>query len=453
VKAREAALNALMRIETETAYTNLALQQSLRKASLDARDRALTTELVYGTVQRQRTLDALLAPLSKRKLQDLEPSVRVLLRMSVYQLAFLDKVPTYAVLNEAVSLCKQALPRASGFVNAVLRSFVRDGRPWQQQLGLPEGLPSAADLGLAYSFPTWIVRQLVTAYGRARAEKILRASNQPASLSVRVNRLRTRPNDVLHAIQAAYGDVARASELYAYGIRFDRGIDVEGWEEYTAGRVTVQDEGAMLIAPLLAPLPGERVLDLCAAPGAKTAHLAELMQDSGAVIGCDLHAHKVKLIRQAARRLGLTCVQTATADARLLPGLPGYEQGFDKVLLDAPCSGLGVLRHRPDIRWKRTPEDVAQLSQLQRELLQTALRLVKPGGVIVYSTCTLLPQENGDVIEEATALSNRHIQIEEPLDGLPEHLLEATAGHGPGLCLTPELFDTDGFYMIRLRVN
>lgn len=447
--ARNCAFSVLVDVVRDKAYANLSLQQTFRKHQLDVRDKGLCSEIVYGTLQRQRTLDALLGQVCNKSLSDLELEILTILRMSLYQLEFLDKVPVYAVLNEAVELTKRHQRRASGFVNGVLRGYLRDKRTWQEKLSLVPTQSEADKIGLELSYPTWIVERLINAYGKERTVAILSQSNRKSHLTLRVNTVQTNREEIMQEL-GQQGLTATASDLSPVGVRLNNGVDVDNWDLFQDGKVTIQDEGAMLIAPLTISSEADtKVLDMCAAPGTKTTHLAELMRGKGTVLAADLHPHKVKLIQQGAARLNLTNIQTMAVDARLLPQLPGHKEAYDAVLLDAPCSGFGVMRHRPDIRWRRQESDVAQLATLQVQLLEAAVQLVKPGGVIVYATCTLLPQENEQVVEAVVEKLNGLISVEPLAEALSG--VAVPPGTTPGFTLTPDLFDTDGFYMCRLK--
>lgn len=452
--ARRIAYQVLHDVERAGAYPNVALQNALRKQPMYGDDKALCTRIVYGTLQRRLSLDALLSPVTARPLTELDGRVLTILRMTVYQLGFLDRIPSYAALNEAVELCKGALPKAAGFVNGVLRAFVRDTRSAQNKLDAAlSGLESWDEAqSVRYSYPLWLVALWRESYGETRAIAMLAAGNEPASLSVRVNRLKADRAELLAQLDEQVGvGVAEASRVSPDGIRFRVGFDVEQWTAYQAGMVSVQDEAAMLVAPLLQVEPAARVLDLCAAPGTKTTHIAELQADEGSIEAIDIHAHKVRLIVTACSRLGLQSIQTRAVDARRLVGQPDFHASFDAVLLDAPCSGLGVLRHRPDIRWRRTPTDVAQLVVLQAELLDAAMMLVRPGGSLVYSTCTLVPQENEAQVQRVLGNGDGDWVVEDVADSVPNDVYQGADKTPFGLTITPERFDTDGFFMTRLR--
>lgn len=449
--ARRLALRVLLEVADEQAYTNVALQRAYRDVHLDDRERGLCTEIVYGTIQRQRSLDLLLEPLLSRPLAELDSLVLSILRMTAYQIGYLDKIPGYAAVHEAVELCKRTRPRAAGFVNGVLRAWLRDERPVADRLRIrTETAASWADAaGLEHSYPTWMVERWERQFGRDRTLRLLIACNQPSALSVRVNRRAATVAEVLQEIETQGGEAA-TSAVWPDGLRFSQSLGVEHWSAYREGRVTVQDEAAMLVAPLLQPADHRTILDMCAAPGTKTTHVAELQGDGGSIDACDIHMHKLEHLHAATQRLGLNSIHPMLADARSLPLRAELAGHYDAVLLDAPCSGLGVLRHRPDIRWRRTPDDVISLRTLQLELLRAALELVRPGGLIVYATCTLLTEENEDVVDTVLGQTGVKAIRDDIRSDLPDSLQPLVSAAGD-LLLAPDEFGTDGFYMARLR--
>lgn len=451
--ARKLAYQVLAKVEHGGAFTNLTLQQAFRQTRVEPRDKGLATEIIYGTLQHRRSLDALVQPFSKRKLSALDPPVLTLLRMTTYQLAFLDKVPSYAAIDDAVELCKQEAPYAAGFVNGVLRALSRAELSFSERLQELAGKASswADKMGILYSFPTWIVENLCRTYGEERTIKILASSNSRSNLSVRVNRLRASLEDILNSLPEEAQRGVERSQLFPDGLRFTRGFDVESWDAFQDGLVTVQDEAAMVIAPLLQPGQHQVILDMCAAPGTKTTHIAELQGDGGKITATDLHRHKLDLLERAAKRLKLRSIRTLAGDARDLAQTTAGDEVYDAILLDAPCTGLGVLRHRPDIRWKRQPQDLESLQQLQQELLAQAARLLRPGGVLVYSTCTLTQEENEAVVQLAVDDASLGLHWDDIRGDLPEPLRKLVPDNHSGLLITPDLFDTDGFYMARLR--
>lgn len=440
--ARDIALDVLIAIETRGAYSNLALTGALRGARLDARDTGLATELVYGTVGRLNTLDYYLKPSLKTPLDRLEPWVRNLLRLTVYQLFYLERIPAFAAINEAVEIAKRRGAKASGFVNGVLRATLRK----KAELRLPSKQKNwLRHVSLLHSHPEWLVAEWEQAFGREQTEAMCEANNRRPPLVLRVNAHRTT-RDALLAELEEQGIAARASLVSPQGIVLEAGLDVTRLPAFRDGLCTVQDESSMLVAPALAPEPGMRVLDCCAAPGGKTTHLAELMRDEGELLAVDIHPHKIELIENIAGRLGLSVIRTEAGDIRDVVGEAGT---FDRILLDAPCSGLGVIRRKPDLKWKKVPEDVTEIVEIQRDLLEIVSKALRPGGVLVYSTCTVTHEENLGVVRDFLA---RHPEFApDPIrPHLPELVQEAVVDDA-FVTLMPQQFDSDGFFIARLR--
>ncbi|MEJ3721100.1 16S rRNA (cytosine(967)-C(5))-methyltransferase RsmB [Paenibacillus polymyxa] len=442
--AREVALDVLTGVEQEGAYSNLELNRRLQQAGLSASDVGLTTELVYGTVARRNTLDYFLNKFVQKGTAKLQPWVRSLLRMSVYQLVYLDRVPDHAVVSEAVTIAKRRGHQGiSGMVNGVLRSMLRE----PDKLRIPDGLSAEERISLEHSHPQWLVKRWIKQYGADTAEAICKANNEPPAVSVRVNTTMTSRDQLLDEM-VAKGIDAVPSPISPYGIVVRSGGNMALTSWYTDGLLSVQDESSMLVAEAVAPEPGMTVLDCCAAPGGKTAHMAELMKDRGRIVANDLHAHKHQLIREQANRLGLDAVETVTGDAldlkeRYAPA------SFDRILLDAPCSGFGVIRRKPDLRWSKTAEDVRDITQLQHELLDSVAGLLKPGGILVYSTCTIEPDENEG---QLARFLSEHPEYELAKDhSFPDVNHEMDGIQKGSVQLLPQHFHSDGFYIARLR--
>lgn len=446
---RELALEVLRRVEEQGAYSGLALHGLLTEAELSRADAALATELVYGTIQRLNTIDYVLASRVKGWPRKVEPWVRCLLRLSYYQLQWLDRIPAHAAVDEAVRIAKKrGHAGIAGLVNGVLRGLLREGT----EPAIPAELPAAERISLAQSHPRWLVERWIAAYGEETAEAICRAGNEPPHASVRVNRLSTDRRAMLDEMAHA-GLSVRPSPLAQDAILAEKAGNLADMPWYRDGRYTVQDESSMLVAAVADPRPGMSVLDCCAAPGGKSTHLAEIMGNRGTVIANDVHEHKKALIDRQKERLGLSIIETATSDAlELDKRYPA--QSFDVVLLDAPCSGLGVIRRKPEIKWNKSAEDIAGLADLQRRLLETAAELVKPGGVLVYSTCTIAPEENEQTVGNFLA---SHPEFEgdpawpaEVLAPLREKgiLPEPFEGRAQ---LLPHHFGSDGFFIARMR--
>jgi 16S rRNA (cytosine967-C5)-methyltransferase len=402
------------------------LPARLRASGLDARDRAFVTFIVYGAVREQRRLDALIIPRCHQPLDRLEPRVRAALRVGTFQL--LHDVPAHAAVNATVGA---APPRARGLVNAVLRSVASAGPPY----------PESDHVGVRYSYPDWIVDELATAVGVDELEAVLAIGNEPAAVTLRPNRLQITADALEH-------------ELTAQGVRVTRGAlvtdalvvggigDPAELPAVAEGRATPQDQGSQAVVDLLDPQPGDRVLDVAAAPGGKATAAGERV-GTGLVIAADVHAGRLGLVRQAVARLGLDDVVTAVvADGRRLPVRAG---SVDRVLVDAPCTGLGVLRRRPEARWRIDRASVEPLAELQRRLLREAAIAVRPGGLLVYSVCTLTRAETTGVAGWAAANLDGFTLVAPP--GAPWE------SSGAGARLLPNRAGTDGMFVCTFLRN
>lgn len=443
--AREVALDILVRVEQEGAYSNLLLNSSLQKSALSREDTGLATELVYGTISRMITLDYVLGDFVSKGIAKLQPWVRNLLRLSLYQIMYLDRVPSHAAVNEAVNIAKKRGHQGiSGMVNGVLRSVLRAG----DLPVLKKNISTAERISILHSHPLWMVERWIAEYGMETAEAMCAANNEPPAVSVRVNTTMISRDSLLAQMQES-GLNAAASKVSPYGIVVKGGGNLALSSWYKDGYLSVQDESSMLVAEAVAPDPGMRVLDCCAAPGGKSAHMGELMKDEGDIYANDLHAHKAKLISDQAARLGLDCITTGSGDALELAAALQPES-FDRILLDAPCSGLGVIRRKPDLKWRKQPEDVASVAGLQGELLQSVSGLLKPGGVLVYSTCTTEQAENSHIVAGFLERNPNFasVSFDSPVW---ERLGDTALAAGEGIQLLPQHFGSDGFYIARLR--
>lgn len=438
--ARQLAAEALVRVEQGGAYSNIAIDRALEKSGLDSRDRAFATALFYGTLERLITLDWALAPYSRTPVEKLSPPVRAVLREAVYQLIYLDSVPSSAAVNEAVELARaMGQGRAAGLVNGVLRSFLREGGGLRLP-GPEEG--RARRLSVAYSVPEPLVELWTEQYGEQRIESLLGSAGGRPPLYVRVNSLRISPEELLGLWREQGIDGREVRELPGCAA-LERPGSVEQLPGFAEGLFHVQDLSSQLCAAALEARPGMRVLDACAAPGGKSFTLAQWMEGQGELLAGDLYPAKVKLIRAGARRLGLSNIRAVQRDASQPE--PGIGR-FDRVLCDAPCSGLGIIRRKPEIRYKPLGE-LKELPQIQYKILQTSAEYVKTGGVLVYSTCTLNRGENEEL---AARFLDEHPGFE--ADPLPERV---SAAGGRGRCwqmtLFPQDCGSDGFYMARFR--
>ena len=436
--AREVAARVLERVEADLSFADSVLEAELTARRLEARDAALATELVYGALRWQRYLDWILAPHSRRRLESLDPRVRVVLRMTAYQIAFLERVPAFAAVNDAVTLAPPT-PGVGAFVNAVLRSFARRGA--REREPAPPRNPSDA-LAVRCSFPTWIVERWITRYGREDAESLMRAMNERPPLTLRANRLRITRDALGRRLAEEDGLEWRPTRLAPEGVVVGHGGAPGEWRTFAGGSFAVQDEASMLIARLLAPDPGSTVADVCAAPGTKTTHLAELMDNRGRILAFDREPGRLERVDEAAARLGISIIDTHEGPVEALA--PSFRAACDGVLVDAPCSNLGVLRRNPEVKWRRRPSDLALASRRQSEILDAAATMVRPGGRLVYATCSLEPEENEEVARAFLAANTDFTP--DP----PEEFPLPLDADGWLRCL-PHRHGTDGFSAVRFR--
>jgi 16S rRNA (cytosine967-C5)-methyltransferase len=428
VTSREIAFAALLRVE-DGAYSNVLLPAMLRDSELDARDRAFATDLVYGTLRQQRALDYLLGLAADRPLDEIDPPTRVALRLGAYQLT--RNVPAHAAVSESVAVAPR---RARGYVNAVLRALAGISPDWPW----PSGEDPAA-VAVRLSYPDWIVEELIAQYGPDDARASLERANDAPPVALRVNTDRATLDDVAGELHDAGVDVTGG--LLAGGALLARGIgDPARLPSVAEGRATPQDEASQAVVDILDPRPGDTVVDMAAAPGGKATAVGERLAADGRVVACDIHAGRIRLVATAADRLGLDLVLPVVADGRAPPVRPG---SADRVLVDAPCSGLGVLRRRAELRWRIRRSDLPQLVELQRDLLRAAAGIVQPGGVVVFSVCTLSSDETVGV--DAWAERELPHLVADPAPGAPWRR------RGRGALLLPHDADTDGMYVLRLR--
>lgn len=426
--AREAAMNVLHDVFYDGAYANMALKECFQKnKNLQNIDKAFVTNMVYGTIKFQITIDYIIKSYSKIKLKKISPYILTILRMGVYQAEFMDKVPGSAAVNESVNLAKRYGHKASaGFVNGILRNVLRNG------VKLPE------NLGIKYSFPDWLVKQWVSDYGEDFACDLMIAMNKEPKVTVRVNTLKSNAD-----ILAKKMPKAEVSEIYGNSV-ICGGFDIANSEMYKKGYFTPQDVSASLAAVVLNPKEGEKVLDICAAPGGKSTHMAELMNNKGSIIACDIHEHKIKIIKENAKRLGIDIINAMKNDAAVEND--EFKRKFDKVLADVPCSGLGIIRRKPDIKLN---EQLKEIEQLQYKILENAAKYLKPGGELVYSTCTLNKRENEDTVKKFLK-DNKGYEAVDISGFLPDKLKKEETQNGY-VTFYPNKDDIDGFFIAKIK--
>ena len=447
------ATRVLERVERSQAYADIALHHALSRSPLSGVDRALTTELVYGTLRWRGRLDYFLSQMLNQELATLDPLLATILRLGAYQLLFSDRIPASAAVDQAVR-CTRAVgnTRATGLVNAVLRRLSRE---WQTIVPPRLEDDPIAHLVHALSMPEWMAKRLLDIYGAEGAAAFARACNQPPQITVRANRTRIDRDTLLKTLQET-APKARAGQYAPDAIQLGHIGDLGRDPAFRQGLYSVQDEASQLVIEMLDPQPGEFILDTCAAPGSKTTGIGERMEGRGSVLGLDRNAQRLKLLEQTIRRLELSGIHTLKRDATLpLTDLkiPGREDNqdlprFDRILVDAPCSGLGSLRRNPDARWRVREADPGRLAEVQQALLIRAAAVLRRGGTLVYSTCTILPEENEDQVSRFLEQNPNFRQL--PASELPVGLASVVDAKG-SLRLTPHEHGTDGFFAARLE--
>ena len=481
---RQIAFLALREVHRRGAFADVALDRTFRNSQLTDLDRRLVTELVYGSVRRMRAIDFIIDKLATKKSSQQPPELRTILHLGLYQLQYLNHIPPSAAVNTTVQLAKEnGFSGLSSFVNGLLRQYIRltlveqasylsindsrqdacstqeqtindsrqDACSTQEQnhhkiaiyelpLKLPENLVQR--LGILHSFPDWIVEMWIEQLGETETEQLCQWFNQSPTIDLRINPLKSTIAEIETAFKSQNISVSRIPHLpQALRLNGSSGA-IQNLPGYSEGWWTIQDSSAQLVTHLLDPQPGETIIDVCAAPGGKTTHIAELIQDTGTIYACDKTENRLKRLKENADRLQIKSIQIHTGDSR---HFPEFINLADRVLLDAPCSGLGTLHRRADARWHHTPENIQAQSQLQSELLANAATFVKSGGVLVYATCTIHPLENETVIRSFLA-NNPHWQIEPPTIDLP--VQPSPEGW---VKVWPHRNQMDGFFMVRLK--
>lgn len=440
---RRLASEILFKVDTRKAYADILLDQALRTTGLDERDRALLTELTYGTLRWRGAIDARLSRSLNRPLAEVDAPIRNLLRLTYYQLIYLDRIPPYAAVNEAVELAKAFGGRkAGGFVNGVLRNFLRDPRG-TGQTSAEDSIPT---LAVTHSHPEWLVQRWLDDFGAENAPKLMRANNERAPLILRANSLRISRDGLMNRLQTARIE-ATAASFAPQGILLPAGGVIESLPGFAEGLFQVQGEASQLVSYLLSPQPGERILDACAAPGGKSTQIAELMHDNGDIIAIDISERGIERIRQNLNRLGLKSVRAILADVSE-PLAELSAAPYDRILVDAPCSGLGTLRAHPEIKWNRGENDIRRLSRLQSKILNQVSGCLKRDGILVYSTCTLTVEENLRNVESFLA-AHAEFELQDAAGYLPheaKHMMR-----GKYFQTLPHRDNTDGFFAARMR--
>lgn len=430
VNTRKIALQVLNDIEREKSYSNIKINMAISDNKLIGQDKNFVLKLVYGVLENKILLDYYIRKMSKTRLKKIDHRILNVLRLSIFQIVFLDKVPDSAAVNEGVKLTKKINYKSTGFVNGILRNFIRE----RSAIQLPDKKKEKVQYySVKYSYPEWLITRWLKAYDESFLEGLLEANNQAPALTLRVNTLRIDRDGLLEVLE---GEGLKVSK----SLVVDDGIVVEDissqridtLESFDKGLFFVQDEGSMLVAKRLGVRPGMTVIDTCSAPGGKTTHIAQLMDNEGRVIAFDIHAHKLSKINDNAKRLGIDIIEARQQDARIKDD--GLVNSADCVLVDAPCTGFGIIRRKPEIKYNRLEEDIDTLTTLQYSILEASSAYVKKDGTLIYSTCSIDEAEDEDIVRRF-------------LEAHPEFLLEEEGMEK----LFPHVDGTDGFFIAKMR--
>lgn len=442
-RVRETALKVLYDVDKKGVYSNLALNSCFNEYGLKGKDRAFVTNMVYGVLQMKLSIDWIIEEYSNIKLNKISPYILNILRMGIYQLKYMDRVPEFAACNESVSLAvKYGGRKSAGYVNGMLRTVIKK----TDNLKFPGYCENSISyLSLEHSFPQELVKMWVDEYGREFTIELLKSLNSKPLFTIRANTLKTSAEELLKKLnEKGYQFVRGKYVEQALNIKNPEGI--LNTEEYAKGLFTVQDESSMLASLILDPHPSQTVADVCSAPGGKMTHIAQLMQNRGRILSGDIYPDKVELLKQTAKRMGVDIGSYTTADACILN--TSVEQKADRVLIDAPCSGLGIIRRKPEIKWRFDARK--GLNEMQFKILCSSSRYLKPGGIMVYSTCTINSAENTQTVEKFLSQNKDFVYDIKGIDSIIKKY--GIEGNGKGyIQLFPNIHNVDGFFIARLR--
>lgn len=425
--SRELALKIIYKIDEEQAYSNIVLDEylNINRLKLNKKDINFISEIVYGVISKKLTLDTIIKKYSNTKLNKISKWTLNILRIGTYQIVFLDKVPKSAAVNECVNLAKKYNYKSANFVNAILRKIEK--KDYEEIDNISDSIER---LSKKYSMPEWIIKKLYKEYEIDILEQILKDSNEKPVTTIRINSLKTTKEEILTLLKQAnieYIDSNEPDFIHLKGIK-----DISNLEIFTNGYITVQDIGAGNIVKMLSPKPNLVILDACSAPGGKTTYIAEIMKNTGQIDAWDIHSHRIKLVEDNAKRLGINSIHCQNKDATIFYN--EYIEKYDKILLDVPCLGLGVMKRKPDIKWQKQESDIEEITKTQMKILQNCFKYLKKGGELVYSTCSILKDENEGIIEEFVEQcrkNNQKIRILDSKKIIPNAL-------------------NDGFYMCKM---
>ncbi|MDI9475834.1 MAG: 16S rRNA (cytosine(967)-C(5))-methyltransferase RsmB [Natronincolaceae bacterium] len=438
---REGALSVLYEINEKNAFSNIAINQELRNKPYKQLDRGLITELVYGVLENQIYIDYIIEQFSTYRIAKMNPYTLNLLRLGIYQLLFLDRIPGFAAVNETVNLSKKYCKKTTGFINGVLRNIQRN----RESIEFPCPEKNIVKyLSVRYSHPQWLVETFLNNFGEDFTAKLLKANNATPDLYVRINTLKIEIDDCIKLL-IDEGYTVKQSPFIKEAVIVEGIHNIEQSNLYKKGYIQIQDFSSMLVAKILDPKEGNFIIDVCSAPGGKATHMAQLMNNKGTIIARDIHDHKLKLVRENAERLGITIIKTENFNGKDLD--KNLLSRADRVLVDAPCSGLGIIRRKPEIKYRKQPADIKSIMTIQYDILKNASRYLKLGGELVYSTCTINPKENGDIVREFLDCNPDYTLIDiskEYEDFIPGKHTKSM------IQLYPNIHNTDGFFISKI---
>ncbi len=437
MNAREIAFKVLSDIEKNKNYSNMSINKHFKELEIKDQDRGFTTELIYGVIENRNYLDYVMNKLSKMKAEKMQMHVRIFLEMGIYQILFLDSVSDYAAVNETVNLVNGFDKKSSGFVNAILRNVIRQ----KETIAKVDITDNIMYLSTKYSYKPWMIKNWVEKFGQEFTEDLLDANNEKPSIYIRVNTLKTTREELMNKLSDMNIKCFKVSTLEE-AIRVENLKNIENNKLFKDGLFTVQDISSMIVGKIVNPKENSRVLDICSAPGGKTTHLATIMNNTGHIVSRDIFEHKIKLINATANRLGLTNIEAQCFDASVLDN--DNIDKFDYVLADVPCSGLGIIRRKPEIKYKEKA-DLKELPSIQSKILKNASKYVKINGVLVYSTCTIQDNENIDIIN-AFLKENDNFKLV-PIDAVNVDVDNQDKGY---LKIYPHIHGMDGFFIAKL---
>lgn len=438
MNAREIAFKVLCDIEDNNNYSNIAINKHFKNLNLSNQERGLATEIIYGVVENKYYLDYIIDKLSKIKTQKLSTYVKILLRMGIYQIAFLDSISDYASVNETVNLVKKYDKRSSGFVNAILRNIIRN----KEEVLKVDIESEIMRLSTKYSYSPWMIKNWINNFSKEFTEDLLEANSEKPSIYLRVNTLKINREELINKLEEMDIKAYKVPQVEET-LKVENLKNIENNKLFKEGLFTIQDISSMLVGKIINPKENSLVLDVCSAPGGKSTHLATLMNNTGKVVARDVFEHKLKLIDNTVKRLGLENVEIESFDASKLD-VESVEK-YDYVLADVPCSGLGIIRRKPEIKFK-TKAELKDLPSIQKTILENASKYVKVNGILVYSTCTIQDSENIDVVNEFLN-ENENFELV-PIDEINIDLDNQDKGY---LKIYPNIHGMDGFFIAKLK--